>query len=208
MKTIHAHLRLSTNLKGSTPERCPDVVFTDNGKIVAEIRSDTRVPKLPIADDELGELVIHDDALSRVVDEEAWLHEIARLISPGGILHFTLPASGLLAWIDPMNAYRYLADISGRGHAPDAANPTGWNRHFSQKHIHRLLADAGFQAPEINGQNHALQELGLLVGLIRENWIRQDRAAEQALYPRFGKRNPHRASGWPTTTWSVSARKP
>lgn len=207
MKTIHAHLRLSTNLNGSTRERCPDVVFTSGDAEIAAIRTDDTQPQLLLEDGCVDELVLHDDALSRSIDEEAWLREFARVIIPGGIIRFTVPAEGRFAWLDTMNAYRYFADISGRGHAPDAANPTGWNRHYTRAHIERLANHVGFGSIVIRAQNHALQELGLLTGLLRDNWIRQDRQAELRLFPRFGHRDPGNHTSIVLTTWSVSARR-
>ena len=207
MKTLHAHLQLSTNLDGSTRDRCPNLVFTMDGEELAAVRTDTREFNLPLDAGSLDKLVLFDDALSRSIDEEAWLGEFARVIAPGGSLHLTVPAEGPLAWLDTMNAYRYIADISGRGNAPDAANPTGWNRHYTRSHIHRLMTGAGFAAPEIHGQNHALQESGLLLGLIMENWIRKDRNAELRLFPRFGQRDPRNRSGVLASTWSITAHK-
>lgn len=203
---MHARLRLSTNLTENTRDRCPDVVFTFNGTEISAIRTDTQLPQLPLEDSSLEELILHDDVLSRVIDEEAWLQEFARVIAPGGRLRFTLPAAGPLAWLDTMNVYRYLTDVIGRGDAPDAANPTGWNRHYTRNHIHRLLQDADFTAPGIHSQNYAVAEIQLLVGLIRDNWIRRDRSAELKLFPRFGRRFPGKRS-FPTTTWGVTATK-
>lgn len=207
MKTMHARLQLSTNLTVRTRDRCPDVVFTVDDEEIAAIRTDTELPRLPIDDGGLGELVLHDDVLSRVIDEEAWLHELARSVALGGKLRFTLPAAGALAWLDTMNAYRYFADITGRGHAPDAALPTGWNRHYTCDHIRQLLTDAGFTAPDIHTQSYAMQEIHLLAGMLRDNWIRQDRLAESRLFPQFGHRDPTRKSSVIVTTWSVIAHK-
>lgn len=207
MKTIHAHLRLSTSLDGTTRDRCPDVVFSDGNDDVAAIRTDTERPALPFKDGELGVLMIHDDALSRVIDEEAWLQAFARVIAVDGTLHFTLPAEGMFAWLDTMNAHRYLTDITNRGHAPDAANPTGWNRHYRRNHIHRLLSNAGFAAPRIRKQSYASQEARFIAGMMWRNWWRQERIAELEVFPSLGTRNPRSTSGLLTTTWNVSARK-
>ena len=204
---MHAHLRLSTNLTDRTRDRCPDVVFSVDDDEIAVIRTDTERPQLPIDNEGLGELILHDDVLSRVIDEEAWLREFARILVPDGKLSFTLPAAGALAWLDTMNAYRYLADISGRGHAPDAALPTGWNRHYTRDHVRRLLDDAGFNTPNIHSQSYAMQEIRLLTGLLRDNWIKQDRLAESRLFPQFGQRNPNTRVSPFATTWRISTRK-
>lgn len=203
---MHAYLRLSTNLTERTRDRCPDVVFLLDGDEVATIRTDEQRPRLPIDDGSLDSLVLYDDGLSRAIDEECWLQEFARVLAPGGSLRLTLPAAGMLAWLDTMNAYRYLVDVIGRGDAPDAANPTGWNRHYSRNHINRLMEDAGFEVPDIHAQNYAISEIQLLTGLIRDNWIGQDRRAELKLFPRFGGRSPGKRS-FLTTTWEVTTTK-
>lgn len=207
MEMIRAHLRLSTNLNGSTRERCPDVVFTRHGEEVAVLRTDVEQPQLPFDQSSVAELIIHDDALSRSIDEEVWLAEFARVLKSGGRLRLTLPAAGALAWLDTMNAYRYIADISGRGHAPDAANPTGWNRHYTREHITRLLTGAGFSNPSLHRQNNALRELGFLGGMLLNNWIREDRRSELRLFPQFGHRDPGDRARFITTTWSITATK-
>lgn len=204
---MHAYMRLSTNLTERTRDRCPDTVFCNDGVEVSAIRTDTEHPHLSVDDHSLEELSLHDDVLSRFIDEEAWLQEFARVLSPGGTLRFTVPATGLFAWLDTMNAYRYLADVSGRGHAPDAALPTGWNRHYSRNHIRTLLEATGFSSVHIRSQSYAIQEVRLLTGMLYENWIRQDRLAESRLFPELGKRDPNNDASLLTTTWSVTATK-
>lgn len=207
MKMINAHLRLSTASEGHTRERCPDVIFSESDRDLISIRTDTEQPELPLHDGSVGELVIFDDALSRTIDEEAWLQEFVRVIAAGGVLRLTLPAEGALTWLDPMNAYRYIADISGRGTAPDAALPIGWNRHYTQQHVRQLLTDANFAEPEIHGQNYAWQECRFLTGMLVGNGLRGDRTTELRQFPRFGRRDPYKNPSAIATSWSVTARK-
>jgi hypothetical protein len=207
MKTVRAHLQLSSHLSGRTRERCPSLVFSDSGDVVAAIRTDVDKPELPWHDGEVDEFVINDDALSRSIDEHAWLAEFSRVLARGGALRFTLPAEGPLAWLDAMNLYRYIADISGRGQAPDAALPTGWNRHYTRNHIRAMLKDSGFAPPRISAQNQATKEVGMMLAFISRNWVLGKRDTERRLFPRFGVRSPRGPSMLPATTWSVSARK-
>lgn len=208
MKTMIATLRLSQNLDGRTRERCPEVVFSVNDDEVAGIRSDVEQPTLPVRDAEFDVLEIRDDALSRVMDEPAWVAELARVITPGGELRLTLPASGLLAWLDALNLFRYAVDIGKRGDAPDAALPTGWNRHYTRDNVRRLLDAAGFVDIRIQDANYADREIRLLAVLMVRNWIGGDREAELEAYPRFGDRTPRERRFPIATTWSISARKP
>lgn len=203
MNTLNAHLRLSDSLSDKTRDRCPDIVFKLDEVEIAAIRTDTEHPELPFADGEIGSIVVYDDALSRVIDEETWLQEFQRVLTAGGGLRFTLPATGALAWLDAMNTYRYISDIIGRGDEPNASLPTGWNRHYSQQHIEHLLDGAGFSAPTFQKQNYASQEFGMLLGLVQENLLKKNRHAERELFARYGKRDPNDDS-WPLpTTWSV-----
>lgn len=207
MKTIVAHLRLSSTLTGSTRERCPEVVFSEGETVIAEIRSDVERPHIALADAAVDELIICDDAFSRVVDEEAWVAEFARIVAPRGSVRFTVPAAGVLAWLDAMDAYRYVADISKRGDAPDAALPTGWNRHYTQEQLRALLRDAGFGDVQLRGLTYALPEFRMMLGLLRRNWIGRDRQAEREMFATFGRRDPRDAGGVLTTTWSVTAQR-
>ena len=207
MKTMIVTLRLSDKLDGRTRERCPDVVASIDGTEVAAIRTDVEQPELPLGDGEIDVLEIGDDALSRVMDEQAWMTEFARVIAAGGELRLTLPASGPLAWLDTMNAYRYLADISKRGHAPDAALPTGWNRHYSPEAITSLLRDAGFANVSIRHACYAPDEVAFLGTMIWRNWIGGERGTERETFPRLARRTPG-ARRFPIgTTWSITARK-
>lgn len=203
-----ATLRLSHNLDGRTRERCPEVVFSVDDDEVASIRTDVEQPQLPVLDGELGLLEIRDDALSRVMDEPAWVTELARVIAPGGELRLTLPASGLLAWVDALNLYRYAVDIGKRGDAPDATLPTGWNRHYTHDNVRHLLDEAGFVDIQVHAANYTDREIGLLATLVLRNWVGGDREAEVEAFPRFGGRIPRERRFPIATTWSISARKP
>lgn len=208
MKTMIVTLRLSTNLDGRVRERCPDVVATIDEVEAASIRTDVEKPQLPVQDGEIDVIDIRDDALSRVMDEEAWMAELARVIAPGGEMRLTLPASGALAWLDTMNMYRYIADISKRGHAPDAALPTGWNRHYSPEDIATLLGDAGFANVAIQRSCYALDEIAFLGTMMWRNWIRGERGAELETFAKFAHRTPDTHRFPIGTTWSITARKP
>ncbi len=79
------------------------------------------------------------DDLARVVDEEAAVAEAARVLRPGGILSIRVPRAGLLAWLDPYNAYRYLRDATRRGKDPVETKALGWQRHYRQADLDDLL---------------------------------------------------------------------
>lgn len=207
MKLLTAHLELSTNFDDRTRERCPSLVFRDGSDISTAIRTDVETPVLPVTANSIEEIIIYDDALSRVIDEEAWLVELARALVPGGTLRLTLPASGIWAWLDAMNAYRYIVDISKRGDQPNAALPTGWNRHYRREEVENLLMQAGLSDVQIHGQNNAWQEATMLTGLIAGNWVKGDRETELKIFSRLGRRDPRARTIPGTTTWSITACK-
>lgn len=207
MKTIHAWLRLSNNFSSRTRDRCPVVVFEHQGEILDELRTDIAVPQLSIPDQSANEIVIWDDALSRAIDEEAWLGDITRVLVPGGRVSFTLPAAGALAWLDSLNSYRYITDVTRRGDEPDSTWPTGWNRHYSIQQIREMLGAAGLELENFGNQNHAISELRMLLGLIQHNWLKRDRAAEIRLFPELSRRDPRERSLL-RTTWAITARRP
>lgn len=207
MKTLSARLELSRNLKGRARERCPNVVWTIDGESIATIRTDSELPTLPLADGEITQLEICDDALSRVIDEAAWLGECQRVLAVGGNIRLTLPASGPLAWLDGMNLYRYVVDISKRGDTPDSTLPTGWNRHYSREDVSLLLHDAGFEAVTFRPANYASQEGRMFAALVCKNFFGGDRRAEFEHFPRLGQRDCDRSPSLILTTRVISARK-
>lgn len=208
MKTVRVTLQLSDSISSRTRVRCPHLVFEIAGSTAAVIRSDVESPVLPFEDGTVDTYVVHDDAFSRVIDEEAWLQEFSRTMTPGARLELTLPADGPLAWLDAMNLYRYVTDITKRGDAPDAALPTGWNRHYTRDQLRIMTNGAGFDVAQISYANHAVRELGMLLSLVTNNWLRGNRRAEAAAFPRFAKRSPDTAGRLPFgTTWAVSLRK-
>ena len=207
MKTLIATLKLSASTSGRTRDRCPDVVFSHNDAVIAAIRTDTEKPNIPATDAEYNRIEFRDDAISRVIDEPTWLAEISRILAEGGELLLTLPAHGPLAWLDAMNIYRYMVDIGKRGNEPDAALPTGWNRHYPREGITTLLTDAGFENIRLRSANYAVQELGMLTALVWRNWIHGARDAEREAFPRLGARQPGKKLFPLRTTWSISAVK-
>ena len=207
MKTLIAHLELSRNLNGRARERCPNVVWTIDSEPIATIRTDAERPGLPLADGDIALLEIRDDALSRVIDEAAWLVECQRVLAVGGEIRLTLPASGPLAWLDGMNLYRYVVDISKRGDTPDSTLPTGWNRHYSREDISLLLQDAGFGTVRFRSANYASYEGRMIAALVCKNFIGGDRRAELEHFPHLGQRACDNSPSLLLTTRVISAQK-
>jgi len=103
--------------------------------------------------------IIALDVLEHVLDEPEFLHECARLLRVGGRLELRVPAEGLSGWLDSLNIYRYVTDISGRGHDPEESKPTGWHRHYRNDDLVRIVCDAGFDVVSVRRTNPGLSEL-------------------------------------------------
>jgi SAM-dependent methyltransferase len=146
------------------------------------IRTDEEKPHLDLDDESINTIDL-GDVLSRVMDEEAWLAEMHRVLTPGGYLCFTLPAGGPLAWLDARNVYRYLVDIVGRGDQPDDTLPTGWHRHYSDEDVRRLLEITGFELRAMQRVGIGIPEVPQLAGLLVGNFLLGRRDTEYRLRP-------------------------
>ena len=183
---LHASLELSPNLDGKPRERCPSIHFSridGNGRReIAQFRSDTEQPRLDLPDCSINTIEI-GNILARVIDEEAWLMELHRVLTPGGYLCFKLPATGPLAWLDARNMYRYVVDIVGRGNEPDDTLPTGWHRHYSEHDILQLLQTTGFTHRTIQRVGLGFPEIPQMAGLLVGNFLLGRRDTERRLQP-------------------------
>lgn len=180
-------IELSTNLYESyTRERCPRIRFTQltttGERDLSAMRTDVEKPRLELSDGTISE-ILAQDTLSRVIDEPAWLAELARVLAPGGTIRLSLPASGPLAWLDARNIYRYITDIVGRGDTPNDPLPTGWNRHYSLDDAREMLCDAGFTDIDITCVGIGAAEPIQLAGLIAGNFLFGKRDTELRLHP-------------------------
>mgnify|MGYP001212022658 CR=1 FL=1 len=185
--TLHLTIELGTPDARHTKEQTPAVRYTaTHGGPSGTIRMDEAEPHIDAPDGSFA-LVEAEMILSRVLDEQAWLAEIHRLLRPGGVLRATLPAAGALAWLDAHNIYRYVVDITGRGRAPTATLPTGWNRHYFEDELRRMVEDAGFQVERIERTGMGLAEVPHLAGLVVGDFLLHHPRIEHVLHPRRRK---------------------
>ena len=180
-------LEPSTNLGArDLRKRCPDIRFilqtADGRQDLGAMRTDIEKPRLNLADGSAKEIDA-GDTIPVVIDEAAWLAELARVLAPGGTLRMTVPASGPLAWADARNTYRYVVDILGRGNTPNETLPTGWNRHYGAGDVDAMLADAGFRDIRLERVGIGLAEPVQLGGLMLCNFLLGRRDTELRLRP-------------------------
>lgn len=180
--SLQLDLRPSTSQDDRTRARCPTVHFIGDEGEIAVFRTDEPAPSLQAPDGTFARIDART-SLSPVIDEEAWLRELARVLAPGGELRFRLPASGPLGWLDARNIYRYVTDVTKRGDAPDDTLPTGWNRHYSEKAVRQMLEVAGLRELAIERTGIGISEIPQLGGFLARNFVLGDRLAERKLHP-------------------------
>lgn len=138
-------------------------------------------PRLPYADERF-DTVVALDVLEHVLDEERWLAELARITRPGGRLTLRVPATGPLSWLDALNIYRYVVEISNRGTAPRQTQPIGWHRHYSHRELAAMLSAASFRPISAHHAGTGLDEIPGIAGLMTLDWLLGLRNAERKVH--------------------------
>ncbi|MDQ3045107.1 MAG: methyltransferase domain-containing protein [Chloroflexota bacterium] len=106
------------------------------------------------------------DVLEHVVDEQAFLTELARLIAPDGLFRLRTPHAGVLEWLDAENIFRYIGDVTGRVSDLPERGPIAWHRHYRELELRELLTTAGFEIASVRRIGigvRALLQLGLMI---------------------------------------------
>lgn len=119
------------------------------------------------------------DVLEHTRDEERWLAALAELASPGARLTLRVPRQSPLTWLDGLNAYRYMQDITDRGRAPRETRPTGWHRHYTEEEIVAMIEAAGFSVEAIARRGVNLPEPPRLATLVAGDWLLGLRGTER-----------------------------
>lgn len=135
------------------------------------------------------------DVLEHVLDEEIWLSSLAGLLAPGGTISLRVPLEGSLAWMDALNIYRYIADLSGRGTAPGETLPTGWHRHYRSRDLVRLVQDAGLVVTSVRREGLPGPDVPHLAALVTGDWALGRPATEERLIPLRDRVNAWAARG-------------
>ena len=112
---------------------CPDVTFVHQSAM-----------SLPFAC-ETFDVVVLSEVIEHVGDPNKQLvvDEVHRVLKPSGLLIFTAPYAGLLAWTDPLDVKRrlpafYRLYARTTGYTPQTAPEIG-HKHFSLDEIRRLF---------------------------------------------------------------------
>jgi len=162
-------LTFSLELNDGSPEIVTAVADGDRDglRTIGHYPTDVQHIFVPLEAESLSSIVALD-VLEHVLDEPEFLRECARLLRTGGRLELRVPAEGLTGWLDALNIYRYVTDISGRGHDPEESKPTGWHRHYRNDNLVRIVCDAEFDVVSVRQTNPGLSELphtaGLMIG--------------------------------------------
>jgi SAM-dependent methyltransferase len=164
-----------------------DIAITRHGTALKDIRWRLKTPigaisvsthSLPLATSSVTAISCVG-VLECTRDDEALAAELGRVVHTGGHLQIEVPAAGMLSWLDHMNAYRYLRDISRRGERLPGLAESGWRRHYSAEELARLLESHGFEFEKCRRRGAAMAEPIYFVGefLFRWLWPRSDMRA-------------------------------
>lgn len=140
-------------------------------------RADDPIPHLATALIATSRIVALD-VLEHVVDEEAWLACFACLLEPGGSLTVRVPFEGPLAWLDALNIFRYVQDVTGLGKEPLETKMKGWHRHYRRAGLAAMLERAGLTPVEATLSGSPHHEAPHLGALAWGTFVRRDRETE------------------------------
>jgi SAM-dependent methyltransferase len=124
--------------------------------------------------------VILLDQLALTVLEEEALAEAARVLRPGGILLLRVPAAGRLAWLDGYNAFRYIQEITHRGHGLPEAAGVSYRRHYRREDVQKLL-QPHFRVRAIRASGIGLSDSARLALSFFWRWALQSRRGDTAI---------------------------
>lgn len=118
------------------------------------------------------------DVLEHVVDEEAWVGLFAQLLVPGGTLTVRVPLEGPVAWLDALNVFRYVQDVTGLGKQPLETKMKGWHRHYRPSEVVEMLERAGLRVDRVERSGSPHHEPPTLAALAWGTIVRRDRETE------------------------------
>jgi SAM-dependent methyltransferase len=145
-------------------------------------RTATFVPPVvawPHPDASYDGVILLDELALTVLEEEA-LAEAARVLRPGGVLLLRVPAAGRLAWLDGYNAFRYVQEITHRGHGLPEAAGVGWRRHYRREDVRKLL-QPHFRVRAICTSGIGLTDSARLALSLFWRWALQSRRGDAAI---------------------------
>jgi SAM-dependent methyltransferase len=134
--------------------RMPVIAVTHAEIIVCDNR---RLP-LPTGSVQLAECF---DVFEYVIDDQRLLAEVARILSPGGVVRIAIPNRHGLGRFDRLNAFRYLRDTTGRGSPEPALAEVGWRRHYVPLELTEMLTEEGFRDIDIQTVGIGIDDDGL-----------------------------------------------
>lgn len=111
------------------------------------------------------------DVISHLVDDQYEIGEAARVLRQDGTLIVRVPYRGMLAWLDPANAYRYVSDATRRGPNPPETQGIGWRRHYGRRELVGLLEGAGLSAVNVSGTGLGISAAVDLFLMLLLRWL-------------------------------------
>lgn len=130
----------------------------------------------PQPDASYDAVLLLDELALTVLEEEA-LAEAARVLRPDGILLLRVPAAGRLAWLDGYNAFRFIQEITHRGHRLPEAAGVGYRRHYRREDVRKLL-QPHFRVREMRASGIGLSDSARLALSLFWRWALQSRRGD------------------------------
>jgi SAM-dependent methyltransferase len=154
--------------------RRPVRLITLEGVILA------RPSRLPLPTASVTHITCRD-VIEYIANEDLTLDEFARVLSPGGTLRLTVPATGPLAGLDAYNLMHYLVDTGRRGLRPFEIAEVGWRRHYGIDDLEDMLGADRFVIQNARRRGLAISELTDFSAMVLFRWLRMQPEREQSV---------------------------
>jgi SAM-dependent methyltransferase len=154
--------------------RRPVRLHTSSGSILAH------PTRLPLPTGSVNNVTCRG-IIEYIANEDLAIDEIARVLSPGGTLLLSVPATGPLACFDSYNLMHYLVDTTRRGLRPFEIAEVGWRRHYGIEDIAGMLGSDRFTIVRAKRRGLALSELTDFGAMALFRWFRAEPDREQSV---------------------------
>ncbi len=123
------------------------------------------------------------DILEYVRNDEATMHEMARVLAPGGTLTIRVPNQAPTGGFDCYNLYRYISDGMRRGERPPETDELGWRRRYGDEEFGQLVESSGLRVEKQWASGTGLPDLAQLAAMVGFRLLQDNESRFQRLFP-------------------------